>query len=166
MVEVTTLEWHRLKYTVSNDKIRNAGSTNFPKIQKTLQNSRRKKSDIQQVPYWWPINIRCHCKHVFTTVAWSQGFVHPWISESSMGQDAKGNRRGLISGSVSTFSWRDWGRRRQFWLKVMHCQTEIWIRDFPNMIVLPLLVRIKCILTCVGTPMFIITDVCNFWSLF
>jgi hypothetical protein len=37
--------------------------TNFEKIQKPPQNSRRQKDDMTQVSYWGPINIRRHRKN-------------------------------------------------------------------------------------------------------
>jgi len=39
------------------------GSTNFPKIQEPLKNSRRQKGDMYQVPYCGPTDIWCHRKN-------------------------------------------------------------------------------------------------------
>jgi len=37
------------------------GGQIFPKIQELPQSSRLQKSDMKQVPYRGPTNLRCHC---------------------------------------------------------------------------------------------------------
>jgi hypothetical protein len=56
--------------------------TNFPKIYKPPQNSRRQSGDMKQVLYEASTNIRCHHKLTVANATWRSRFVHPWLSSS------------------------------------------------------------------------------------
>jgi hypothetical protein len=55
------------------------------------------------------------------------------IGEWRIVQYVEGSGRGLISGAIPAFSWREWGKPLKTRIRTAGLRDEVWTRDLPSM---------------------------------
>jgi hypothetical protein len=62
-------------------------------------------------------------------IALNERMICEWLITKDVGVSG----HSLVWGTILSFAWRDWGKRRKNLVRIDGLQVEIWTRDLPNM---------------------------------